>query len=721
MTDGARGLRALVLRDRYRSDQGDVVAEFFVPSFTVASSYSRAVGYFTSTSMALYARGLEVFAQRGGVMRLIASPHLTEDDIVDIARGYDMRAVLERATLRELDVEQPDRVLDGLGVLGRLIAEGRLDVKLAFVQQAGRVGIYHEKIGVFRDGFGDLVGFTGSSNETGGGLMANFESVEVFRGWVPGDGVRALRLEDEFEALWENRTKNLSVERFPDVARERLVRLGSERPGRALPGVDDALTAVEVPVRDPGHAGVEVRVPARLAIPDTLTVRDYQKDAVTAWLGGGGRGILEMATGTGKTKTAMIAAAKLGEVLARHEQPLVVVIVAPLIHLVDQWLPEVEPFGVRPVAVYGANKKWPQQVDDQLTAVRMGRRPVMVVVATNDSFSGERFQSVLARITQPVLVIADEAHNLGSPAYRAALPQNGTYRLGLSATPERWFDDEGTDALIDYFGPVVFKLGLGEAIEMGALTRYRYVPRLVELTAQETGLYVDLSAQIARLIGSGNELKDADPQSPLGFLLRQRAGVLGHAAGKVAALRADLEARRDEWFQLIYCAEGHRPAERGEEPGPRQVDEVMHLVGHELRLTAHTYVSTTAPVERKTLLRRFGSGDDLRALVAMRCLDEGVDIPDARVGYLLASSSNPRQFVQRRGRLLRRAPGKERAEIFDYLAVPPADAPVNFTVERALLVRELERATEFAELSENYETTLQVLRPLKERYGLMHL
>jgi superfamily II DNA or RNA helicase len=147
----------------------------------------------------------------------------------------------------------------------------------------------------------------------------------------------------------------------------------------------------------------------------------------------------------------------------------------------------------------------------------------------------------------------------------------------------------------------------------------------------------------------------------------------------------------------------------------------MHLVGNELHLSGHTYVSETQRTERKVLLRRFGSGDDLRTLIAMRCLDEGVDVPDARIGYLLASSSNPRQFIQRRGRLLRRAPGKERAEILDYLAVPRASTPINFTVERALLVRELERANEFGKLSENYETTLQVLRPLKERYQLMDM
>lgn len=710
MTSPTRGLRTLRLNDRYRSDKEDVVATFYVQAFSVASTYSRAVGYFTSTSLALFARGIDEFARRGGTMHLVASPHLNADDIVDIERGYNMREVVERATLRELDDEQRDTVLDGLGLLGRLVAEGRLDIKLAFVAQAGRIGIYHEKIGIFRDDVGDLVGFTGSSNETYGGLMANFESVEVYRGWVAGDGARALRLEADFRSLWANQTPHLSVEPFPDVARERLIKLGNDRAPQPLPGRDDALTPPPLVV-----------APTRLMVPAWLEVRDYQRDAVEAWLKQQGRGILKMATGTGKTKTAMIAATKLGDVLRQREQPLVVLIVAPFTHLVDQWITEVEGFGVRPIAVYESSLKWQPLVDEQLAAARLGRHPVVAMVATNSSFAGEKFQSALSRIRLPMLIIADEAHNLGSSAYRSSLPTNATYRLALSATPERWFDDEGTDALLEYFGPVAFELGLGEAITMGALCRYDYVPRLVELNAAETQLYVDLSAHIAKRVAAGDSLKDADPDSPLGFLLRQRAGVLGHAEGKVAALRTDLDARRDEWFQLIYCAEGRRPSEPGEPPGPRQTDEVMDLVGNRLHLSAHSYLSQTPRPDRRILLRRFGTGKDLRALVAMRCLDEGVDIPDARVGYLLASSSNPRQFIQRRGRLLRRADGKDRAEILDYLAVPPAGTPINFTLERALLIRELERANEFGKLAENYETTLRALRPLKERYQLMDM
>ncbi|TDV36684.1 DEAD/DEAH box helicase family protein [Actinophytocola oryzae] len=710
MTTHPNGLRALSLATSYRSNRQDVVKDFYLPTFSVATSYSRAVGYFTSTSLALFARGLDTFTERGGNIRLIASPHLTEDDIVDIERGYDIRAVLTRATERELDADVPDTVLDGLGRVGRLIAEGRLDIKLAFVEKANRVGIYHEKFGVFRDAVGDLVAFTGSSNETLGGLAANFESIAVFRSWVDGDTVRALEYVRDFEDLWANQTPTLQVEDFPDITRDRLIKLGQER-DTPLSAHDDALIPTPAVVNEV----------TSLAIPDWLTVRGYQRQAVEAWLGQRGCGILKMATGTGKTKTAMIAAAQIANLQRQREEPLIVLIIAPQKHLVDQWITEVEGFGVRPIAVYESSQKWVPLVEEQLSQARLGQRPVVAMVATNMSFAGEKFQSILARISQPLMVIADEAHNLGSAAYRSSLPSNATYRLALSATPERWFDDDGTDALINYFGPIAFELGLGEAITMGALCRYNYQPRLVELNDVETQLYADLTTQIAKCVAAGESVNDADPNSQLGYLLRQRAGVLGHAEGKLAALRMDLNARGHSWFQLVYCAEGTRPAPQGDPRGPNQLRDVMHLVGNQLGLAAHSYISDTPRADRKNLLRRFSSGDDLRVLVAIRCLDEGVDIPDARTGYLLASSSNPRQFIQRRGRLLRRAEGKDRAEILDYLAIPPADAPMNFDIERNLLTRELERANEFAKLSENYEATLDALRPLKERYQLMHL
>ncbi|WP_234552426.1 DEAD/DEAH box helicase family protein [Rhodococcus qingshengii] len=704
------GLRHLDIESRYRSDSHSVVSDFYVPILEQSVTYSRAVGYFTGTSMKMLARGIDRIAQRGGTIRIIASPHLTVSDIEEIDRGYDRRRIVERAACRELSADLDPTILDGLSVVGSLIAAGKLDIKLAFVKGPRTIGIYHEKMGIVRDEYGDLVAFTGSSNETLGGLVNNFESIEVYRGWISGDGPRALRLESDFEELWANVTENLDVEEFPDVARDRLIQIASERQVTSISPQDDPRAG------ESDHFS-EAR---QLRIPESLEPRDYQRDAVNRWLGQRGRGILKMATGTGKTKTALFAATRIAEVENRNERPLILLIVVPLLSLVDQWTADIREFGVQPIAVYEDSKKWIPQVEGELRVAKLGLRPVVIMVATNRSFSGSRFQSILGRINQPMMLIADEAHNLGSPAYRDLLPEMATYRLGLSATPERWLDDTGTDALVDYFGPIAFELGLKEAIEdLGALCRYYYYPRIVELTTDENQRYADLTSKIGKAYAAGEAVGDPDSDSPLGALLRKRAAVLGHAQAKIDALRRDLEKRTDQWFQLVYCAEGNAPADAGDPPGPNQLSEVAELIGNSMRMQAHAFTSETRRPLRKELLSRFASGDDLQVLIAMRCLDEGVDIPDARIGYLLASSSNPRQFIQRRGRILRRAPGKDTAIVIDYIAVPPSSEPINFDTERNLMIRELVRVNEFAKIAENYSESLEVLRPLKERYELM--
>ena len=316
---------------------------------------------------------------------------------------------------------------------------------------------------------------------------------------------------------------------------------------------------------------------------------------------------------------------------SQREQPLVVLILAPLQHLVDQWITEVEDFGVRPIAVYESSQKWLPLVEEQLGAARLGQRPVVAMVATNASFSGEKFQSIL---------VADHA---AAPGDRRRGTQSRLVDLPVVAArrtrptgwrcrrhPERWFDDEGTDALIDYFGPIVFELGLGEAIEMGALSRYVYMPRLVELNDAETQLYVDLI---------GPDRHSASPPATtsrtptrthhLGFLLRQRAGRPRPRRRQTCRLlRADLTSRRESWFQLDLLRRGHparrQPASRRTEPAAARscTSSATNCTS-----SAHSYISETPRPERKVLLRRFGTGDDLRVLVAMRCLDEGVDIP----------------------------------------------------------------------------------------------
>lgn len=711
MTD--KTLRRHIWHPRYRTGRNDVVADFYLPAYRAASLYCRAAGYFTSQSLTLMGRGLDAFTDHGGRIRLIASPKLELDDIIDIERGYQVRDVFERAALRTIDAETDPVLLDGLGITGRLIAQGALDIKLAFLKTDSGFGIYHEKIGYFRDDNDNIVAFTGSSNETYGGLVTNFESVDVYQSWNPEESGRVADLVRDFDELWSDATPKLRVLEFSAVARERLEKLAQTRTDVFPPGTDDAL----VPPRHT-HAPE-----GTLRLPLGVSARDYQKAAIRAWLGHAGRGILKMATGTGKTKTALMAASHVAKVHASRDEPLVVVIVAPYQHLVDQWIVEIEDFGVRPIAIYESSRKWIPRAEDALAAIRLGSVPSVVMVATNASFASEAFQGILARINAPLLLIGDEVHNLGAKRLAARLPHGAAYRLGLSATPERHMDDEGTQRLLDYFGSVVFEMGLREAIAVGVLCHYKYYPRLVELEDGEMELYTSLTASIAALIAAGDDIEDLDGDSPLGLLLRKRAGVLGHATGKLSLLEENLTRHRHDWYQLVYCAEGRRPAADGSTEGASQLQDAVDLIGTQLKIPAHTYVSETPRAERQALLRRFTTGDDLRCLIAMRCLDEGVDIPNARIAYILASSTNPRQFIQRRGRLLRQVPGEEKtAVIYDYLAVPQdREGVVATEVERYLVRRELERAVEFAEQAENHAECMRIMRPIKERYGLMYL
>ncbi|MBD0676984.1 DEAD/DEAH box helicase family protein [Streptomyces sp. CBMA156] len=706
-------LRDTGLGPEYRSDRGHIVQDFYLPALRVATRYDRAVGYFTSSSLALLGQGLDDFAARGGVMRIIASPYLELQDVADIEAGYALRDVLERAALRDLcqAIEEPCAAR-GLGKLGQLVATGRVEFKLAYVSSGNRVGMYHEKIGVFRDDR-DLIAFKGSANETRSGLVGNFESIEVFRSWDPRDADRALRISQDFDNLWQDRTQLLRVLPFTEAAKQIVEQAARSTANRSDL---DELPSDGAPMSVDQSAGAH-RI---LTIPRDLRIRDYQREAVQNWFARRGRGMFRMATGTGKTVTALAAAAQLSAMLLKRNNPLLTVIVVPYQHLVDQWADDVARFGVTAVRAYESTSVWNQRAADLRHGLALGVTQAGVVITTNKTFGEEPFQHFLSGYRGQLLFIADEAHNLGAARLRTRLPPNAQYRLGLSATPERWFDDAGTDALTDYFGDIAFEMGIGEAIQLGALCRYTYWPVLVELDDEEAELYVTVTSKIAKLMASRQGNDPLDDDSPLGALLRKRANILGHARTKLPALKQELQRRREQGHQLIYCAEGRHPLsyENGTAE-PTQLDQVMMMTGTDLHMPVARYTSETGRADRQDVLRRFSDGANLQAIASMRCLDEGVDVPAARTAYLLASSSNPRQFIQRRGRVLRKADGKDTAEIIDFIVVPPEGASaLQYEAERRMLRGEFARVEEFARLAENEAHTLDLLRPLRTRYGL---
>ncbi|WP_330320036.1 DEAD/DEAH box helicase family protein [Streptomyces clavifer] len=698
-----KDLRSVPLADRYRSDAHDVAEDFYNPCLEMAVRYDRAVGYFTSGSLAVAARGVEALERSGGLIRLVASPHLTAEDVESIRKGYEYREIVSHAVTRQLDdaPSLPPSDLESIGRLGRLIAQGQLDIKIAVMASGRGIGIYHEKIGIIADGYGNQVAFTGSLNETAAAFLDNFESIQVFSSWKSEDSKRVTGIQRDFELLWSGKTPRLEVFDFPDAARRKLIELG-----RATAGKGKAVSASNT-------------ASGWLTLPNDIELRDYQKQAIEAWLSAEGRGIFQMATGTGKTITGLAAGDQLGRQLRAAGSPLVTLIVVPLLGLADQWTVELRKFGVTPIQCRDSWQSWEPDVADAIAALgSFSNARHVAIVVTNATFATARFQHILESIEWPILFVADEVHNLGSLRMQRCLPENSTFRLGLSATPVRHHDMEGTEALLDFFGEIKIELGIKEAIEMGTLTPYRYYPVLVPLNDEESEFYADLTKEIGKLYARARS--GADVEDRLGQLLQKRANVLGHAEGKISALRTELGKRQDDAFQLVYCAQGGRPSRDGGISGSRQIDEAMVVSGSELRIPTHPYTAVESPTVRREILKAFSTGTDIRVLASMRCLDEGVDLPDARIAYMLASSSNPRQFIQRRGRVLRRAEGKRSADIIDFVAVPPGEEAL-YDIERSLFRRELERCIEFAQYAENRGFSLAQLRELRERYDLMDL
>lgn len=702
-------LNDLYLLHQYRPNKSNIVDDFYIPCLQKSVLYQRAVGYFNSGSLATAAKGLSHFISTGGKMELIASPQLEEDDIEAIKMGYEAREdVINRVLLRGLPDKENPIVDQRLGFLAWMILNGQLEIKIAIVDDLDEnmQGIYHEKIGCFHDAEGNIVAFTGSSNETKGGLYSNFELVEVFCSWREGDGVRVNNKLEDFSNLWENNTKNLRIIPFPKAVEEKLL----QKQKYSKPGQND-------PESVTSHAPAIGEVINKPYIPFELGIREYQKEAVIAWFKNNGSGIYSMATGSGKTITALITALKLYQRINR----IGLVILCPYIELVDQWCEEAKRFGFKPIVAYESRRNWEHYLNSQIISYNMNTTDHFCVIMTNNTFLTSAMQDTLSKINQPAMIIADEAHHLGAAKLSSKLPKNISYRLALSATPERWFDEDGTRSLESYFSPgVIYEFSLKQAIDAGFLTKYRYFPHIVQLTEEEYLEYYTISKKIAQIIISNGGDLDLDlEEKGLQDLLIERARILSRAINKLGVLKSLVENERESNFNLFYCGD----SKIGDE---RQIDLVVKLLGSEMGMKVHPFTSREDKKLRKELLENFGKGK-LQGLVAIRCLDEGVDVPATRTAYILASSTNPREFVQRRGRVLRKYPGKEYSIIHDFIVVPRAldeidlIEPQLFNLERKLVKRELTRVNEFASLAENGPFAMSQLKDLKSAYNLLDL
>jgi DNA phosphorothioation system restriction enzyme len=443
-------------------------------------------------------------------------------------------------------------------------------------------------------------------------------------------------------------------------------------------------------------------------LPANLQLRSYQQQAVSNWFKHHGRGTLKMATGSGKTITALAIATQLYQQIGLQ----VLIIICPFRHLVSQWGRECEKFNLQPILACESIHKWQSKFAHQLARINTHQQQFLTVITTNETLVSEGFQSQLKYLPDRTLIIGDEVHNLGAKKRESSLPRNVGLRLALSATPERHYDEIGTQNILDYFGDILQpEFTLKDAIEQGALVHYLYYPILVELTESESERYLQLTRAISRkLIYNSSEESETTDITPL---LMQRARLIGAAANKLVALKTLMETRLDTSHTLFYCGDGSSDS-------TQQLTAVTHLLGNQLGYRVNTYTAATALPDREHLRQQFESGA-LQGLVAIRCLDEGIDIPAIKHAVILASSTNPRQFIQRRGRILRPDPGKDRATLYDMIVLPPELDRETLAIERNLLKRELLRLMEFADLADNAATARSQLLKLQKRYGLLDI
>lgn len=710
LRDEIVNLRDIELKVGYRSDGCNLVTDFYIPCLSSARLYRRAVGYFTSGSLSIASQGLAKLIENGGRMQLVASPHFTDEDIQTIRRGYEDRLkVFQNVTSRSFKDISERLVADRLNALAWLISESALDVRIAFAVDPFGVptrGLYHEKVGIFSDDTGDSIAFSGSANETIGGLVDNFEAVDVYWSWDDPHKRVPMKI-DAFSRLWNNQTSRLEVMDFTDSAAEILERFRT----------------IDRPKTDP-EENQNWRRPKseqKFGLPVTIELREYQNEAIRNWMMNNGRGLLKMATGSGKTITSLAAAAE----LVQKIELKVLLVVCPFRHLVLQWDRECRKFGVEPVLAFESVDRWLSSLSTKLyNASNSTGGQFLCVITTNATFSSEAFQRQLQHFPKKTMLIADEVHNLGATKLRRCLPESIRLRLGLSATPERWFDSEGTQGILDYFGRVLDpEFTIRDALRVGALVPYRYIPVMVELTSDELDKYLSLSEQISRLFAIQRPTENgADGTSPLQILLSQRARLTASAYNKIYALKQIVLGRSDWKQTLFYCGDGSVSDdndESGTQESLRQVEAVCKVLGNELSLKVAPYTFETA-IEERELLRRSLENGDLDGLVAIRCLDEGVDIPSVKTAVILASTTNPRQFIQRRGRVLRPAMGKDSADIYDMIVVPPAGLRIT-KFERQLLKKELARFVEFADMASNSGEARGKMLSIQDRFELLDM
>lgn len=717
----------LDIKKEYRSLLDSVAKDFYIPLLSRAVKYQRAVGFFSSSSLVEISKGISELAKNGGKIQLVASPYLSDEDIEAIKSGYAMRdQVVKEAIRREMTEGKTPFEKARLNLLANLISDGVLDIKIAFTEDSDRMGMYHEKMGIITDAEGNRVAFAGSMNESATAMTLNYETIDVYCSWKDEED-RVIAKENAFASIWNDTEPNIKIIDFPELKQEII-----EKYKRSVPDFEIDKKEYAPDIDTVLHTDLGVYSEYGPKFPEWFKLHDYQDEAITEWQKRNYRGIFDMATGTGKTYTGLGALTTLSKNIGHK---LAAIIVCPYQHLVEQWVEDILKFNIDPIIGYSdsSQKDWPKRLKDAIRdqKLKVRGKEFFCFICTNATFSSDYVQTQLAKIKSDTLLMVDEAHNFGAPYLSCLLYDNYKYRLALSATLDRHNDEEGTAKLYDFFGEKCIEYTLDRAIEEKKLTKYKYYPIVVTLTEEELEAYDNLSYEIGKCImkGKNGKMKLSSRGEKLAL---KRSRIVACAKNKLTMLEEVIQPYIHDKHILVYCGatkglEQNQDRTDVDSEDIRQIDAVTDLLGNKLGMEVSQFTSKESVEEREVLKREFSAGDTLKVLIAIKCLDEGVNIPKIKTAFILASTTNPKEYIQRRGRVLRLAEGKEYAEIYDFITLPYDTESVTSLTEAqvkrnsTLVKNELRRAEEFSRIAVNMVESASLIDEIKDAYGIQEL
>lgn len=709
----------------YSSDSEHIPLEFYNAVFPVSKTVDLFLGYFNTGAFRVLSESFAEFIYNGGSMRMITNHYYTKLDFENLIAEPEINDYGEVSRLIK-DLRKLKEALDEYGqhffdCLKYLIKENRLQIQpVSF----GKQNLSHSKQMLFYDGQ-DYILTQGSMNFTLAGIVKNSESFQVEVPW--NSKVSQVRIEEQrqhFDKVFNQKHSDYTYLKRDDI-QDAIDEIGDDKSMRDLLETSKDLGSENYTkrlkeIKQAKKEKFEViidKIDNEPKFPFPSGPRDYQKQAYKNWVENDYKGVFAMATGTGKTITSLNCVLNLFKIENKYQ----CLILVPSISLLNQWEQEVLNFNFKNILKVGGGNKWEIELANFASNLSWGISKDLIIISTYGSFVTDRFQKYFKKIQDKFTLIADEAHNMGASQIEKKL---GTIivekKIGLSATPKRVYDPQGTDAINDFFEdkpPFIYSFTMERALKEERLTEYKYYPKIVELQKEELESYIEISQRLLRFFDFDRGEFKKDPM--VEKLLLMRKNIIHKAHKKIECFHEivnELDKKKKLKYVFTYVPEGFVYDDFGD--GERLLNDFMRKAMEDRpSLKINSY--TAEDEDLNEILKGFSEGK-IEMLFAMKMLDEGVDVPRAEVGIFASSTGNPRQFIQRRGRLLRKHKDKANAVIYDMVVVPQLNDTNTDTyrMERNQVKAELQRVAHFSSLSMNFYDTKNELCSIFDKYEL---